>query len=116
MGKYLNHTGTVLLPLPPQGRRYRVVARPIRLGSHFAQLSGLLDRIALPGKEVLGESVEDVNAEAEVALADGDVHRDDLVLVWLVDLEGGLQDVEEVGECAVSERQRANFVFSILQQ
>ena len=71
------------------------------MGSHFAQLSGLLYRVALPGKEVLGESVEDVNAEAEVPFADGDVHRDDLVLVWLVDLEGGLEDVEEVGELVV---------------
>ena len=84
--------------------------------TYLAELGRLFDGIALPREEVLGERVEDVDAEAEVPAADGDVHAYDLVFVGLVDLQRGLQDVEEVGECAVSERQRANFVFSILQQ
>ena len=99
--EYLNHAGAVFLPLPPEGRRYRVVAGTIRLGSHLTQLSCLLNRVALPSKEVLGQRVKDVDAETEVALADRDVHRDDLVLVWLVDLKGGLEHVEEVRELVV---------------
>ena len=90
--------------------------KPIGNQSYLAELGRLFDGIALPREEVLGERVEDVDAEAEVPAADGDVHAYDLVFVGLVDLQRGLQDVEEVGECAVSERQRANFVFSILQQ
>ena len=67
----------------------------------LAQLRGLLHRVPLPSEEVLGEGVQHVHAVAEVAAADRDVHRDDLVLVWLVDLQRRLEDVEEVGELVV---------------
>ena len=72
-----------------------------RLYLDFVDGWRLLDGVSLPGEEVLGEGIKDVNAEAEVAFADGDVHRDDLVLVWLVDLQRRLEDVEEVGELVV---------------
>ena len=67
----------------------------------LAQLRGLLHRVPLPSEEVLGERVQHVHAVAEVAAADRDVHRDDLVLVGFVDLERGLQHVQEVGQLPV---------------
>ena len=77
------------------------ICSPSHLRRDLAQLRGLLHRVPLAREEVLGEGVQHVHAVAEVAAADGDVHRDDLVLVGLVDLERGLQHVQEVGQLPV---------------
>ena len=122
----LDESSAIVFPLPPECRRNGLVAGSVGMCgnlesrvehgclrvvsqkhprspdySYLAELGRLLDRIALPRKEVLREGIEDIDAEAEVAAADGDVHADDLVFVGLVDLQRGLQDIEEVGECAV---------------
>ena len=73
------------------------------VSKYLSELGRLLDGVALAREEVLGEGVEDVDAEAEVAAADGDVHADDLVLVRLVDLQRRLKHVQEVGQGAVPE-------------
>ncbi|GLH13421.1 Protein of unknown function [Gryllus bimaculatus] len=98
--RVLDEPRAVLLALPPQ---------PHLVGPrlHLVQLPRFLDGVALPREEVLGERVQDVHAEHEVALADGDIHRHDLVLVRLVDLQGRLQHVQEVGQLVVADVLRA---------
>ena len=57
--------------------------------------------LAFAREKVLGERVQHVNTEAQVAPADGNVHGDDLELVGLVDLQRRLQHVKEVGQLRV---------------
>jgi hypothetical protein len=100
--RVLNQPRAVVLPLPPECGRYGLVSGAVRVRSNLSQLGRLLHRVALTREKVLGERVEYVHAVAEVAAADWNVHADDLVLVWLVNLERRLKDVEEVGQGAVS--------------
>merc|ERR1719433_135253 len=83
----LYHAGAVFLPLAPKRARDGVIAGPVSLRRHLAQLRGLLHWVTLPSEEVLGEGVQDVHAVAEVATADGDVHGDDFVLIRFMYLQ-----------------------------
>ena len=77
----------------------------------FLNLFGVIAGGVLPGEEVLREDVEDVRAEdavlhdhvpALVGVADDrDLHVDDFELVGFGDLEGRLQDIQELGQLLV---------------
>ena len=94
----LNKRSTVFFPLLPQRTAGSLVARSVSEGCHFNLLhvGRLLDRIALPRKEVLGQSIQNVGAEdfvlVDLAVVgvcpphDGDVHVDYLELVGSRDL------------------------------
>ena len=89
----LDHAGAVLLPLAPECAGDGVIAGPVSLGSDLTQLRGLLHRVALPREEVLGQGVQNVNAVAEVAATNRDVHGDDFVLVRFMNLQRRLEHI-----------------------
>ena len=61
----LNKRSTVFFSLLPQRAAGSLVTRSVSEGCHFDLLhvGRLLDRIALPCKEVLGQSIQNVGAE-----------------------------------------------------
>jgi len=101
--RVLDQPRAVLLALPPQRRRHRLVTDLARPRVDLAQFGSLLDWTALAREKVFGERVKNVYAEHEVALADRDVHRNDFVLVGLVDLQRRLEHVQEVGQLVVAD-------------
>ncbi len=74
----------------------------------FVNVWRLLNRVSFSGKEVLSQSIEDVGTENHVlpdvtrthvrVLDDGDVHVNDLELVWERNLEWRLEYVKKLGQ------------------
>ena len=100
---HLDEPGAVLFALPPQSRRDRVVARPLDGHGRLVDFHRLFNWVALAGEEVARQGVQDVDAVHQISPADGDVHRDDLVLVGLVDLQRRFQHVQEVRQLVVAD-------------
>lgn len=92
----------------PQRRANCLVTRLLRPRLDLADLGHRLDdRVALAREKVLSQRVQYVHAVDQVTLAYWYVHGHDLVLVRLVDLQRGLQDVQEVGQLIVPDVPRA---------
>ena len=90
----LDHLGAEDLPLALQRRAGGEVVGPLLRDADVADVAGVARR----AEEVLRERVEDVDAVHDVALADGDVERHELVVVRLLDLQRQLQLADELAQ------------------